>query len=605
MTFGEPANSSSQRPEATGKRLPFCSYPWFFLGISPETYQPCCYLTYRHESLPDSQDAITALFNSPPIRQLRKKLAAHDVDGLRCKVCPLAGYPFPEFPTKTAASFLAKEEAARAAYAAHDAACAGPLLLHMVTSHDCNIKCIMCHQRLYETRTHAHIPRFPEAVAHSLLSGLDLPALGRLHLAGGGELFFAPDGRAALQALLEKDTGDTVVGIVSNGLLLGKYLDRLERIRHLHISISVDGYAEHYEHIRAGGSWKVVRRNLEALARLRKKHPGWQVNILSIVMKSSLSSLEDLVRMAHELDVHIAFGKVLEPLYQENIFMFPDLLEGLPWEEDFARAIRAAEDLDRPDVARNLRIVRDELAALASGERLERLLSEDYGSNDSLRKLIAANEEALRRGPLVLLGLSQDAFMALAMLHDKGIPVAAIADYDSSLHGRRIYSIPVVSPDELGRSVPAGVVGLTCLTKHWANSRQLLREQVPEAEVVLLNAIPERPARRIARLVKEIGDQPVVFFGGGGFLVQLLDLTPLAALNAVAVADSNPERKGQVFQGLAVIGPDDIPQYATNVVITSEAYEAEIMDLLKGAFPPGALAVHPIFFEQNGADGLE
>ena len=95
----------------------------------------------------------------------------------------------------------------------------------------------------------------------------------------------------------------------------------------------------------------------------------------------------------------------------------------------------------------------------------------------------------------------------------------------------------------------------------------------------------------IKRAKEHMGSDPVVVYGGGAHTTQYWE--QLSRLNIVAIADKNSELWGSELKGLPVIAPQSISKYATQVVVSSRAYEANIVSELNDAYP--SLQCHRLY----------
>lgn len=95
----------------------------------------------------------------------------------------------------------------------------------------------------------------------------------------------------------------------------------------------------------------------------------------------------------------------------------------------------------------------------------------------------------------------------------------------------------------------------------------------------------------IKRAKEHIGNDLVVVYGGGAHTTQYWE--QLSRLNIVAIADKNSELWGSELKGLPVIAPQSISKYATQVVVSSRAYEANIVSELNDAYP--SLQCHRLY----------
>lgn len=87
----------------------------------------------------------------------------------------------------------------------------------------------------------------------------------------------------------------------------------------------------------------------------------------------------------------------------------------------------------------------------------------------------------------------------------------------------------------------------------------------------------------IEKVKSVIGTAPVVVYGAGAHTTQYWQ--QLSQLNVVAIADKNSDLWGTTLKSLPIVGPKDIPQYAHHTIISSRAYEANILSELAVLLP--------------------
>ena len=205
-----------------------------------------------------------------------------------------------------------------------------PLELYLFTSERCNLRCVMCPQdrRLQDLDT---------ARVRALVKQIGFENLDRFGWVGG-EPFLTRDALDLL-SLCAEDSGGACVYITTNGTMAHRHIDSLERIDNLLLSFSIDGVGQTYERVRAGARWDRLRENLSLLAERRAHHPGWRFNIASVVMRSTLPTLPDMVELAHDVGASLYFAPIGGGDEREDIFHNPWLVDDVP---ELVRTIQRA-----------------------------------------------------------------------------------------------------------------------------------------------------------------------------------------------------------------------------------------------------------------------
>lgn len=84
------------------------------------------------------------------------------------------------------------------------------------------------------------------------------------------------------------------------------------------------------------------------------------------------------------------------------------------------------------------------------------------------------------------------------------------------------------------------------------------------------------------RACQKIGDDPVVIYGAGVHTEQ--HLTLFCSLNIKAFADRDSRLWGRSIEGIPIVSPEQINQYANHVVISSKAFEDAIYNELANKY---------------------
>jgi MoaA/NifB/PqqE/SkfB family radical SAM enzyme len=201
----------------------------------------------------------------------------------------------------------------------------------------CNLKCRMCHDgvssRIATDLVHrswtsdqysdepCHDPqvivRAPYIKRWSLSNAVERIILGapdqvkRLYFIGGEPLLVKEVGDL-LQRLIDAGVSRTIgIAVVSNGTVTGRWLDLVEHFKSLELSISIDGYGEHYDYIRYPGKWETIVANLAAFRRIPNVSLGAAVTLQAY----NALNIGELFRYLESIDLDFYAWPVHIPRY--------------------------------------------------------------------------------------------------------------------------------------------------------------------------------------------------------------------------------------------------------------------------------------------------
>lgn len=187
-----------------------------------------------------------------------------------------------------------------------------PIELYIFTSQLCNYKCVMCVQNIDEKN-------FPVEKVIAILQEMGMDKLDRFGWVGGESLLSA-DGRELLDFVSKHNQHGTCIYITTNGSLLKQSLKKLEKIKNLFLTVSIDGSEKVFDKIRVNGKWEQLLSNLESFAEIARHRPLWKTQFRSIVMKSTLGSLMDLIKLGQNHGASVFFMPLNGNLIKEDIF---------------------------------------------------------------------------------------------------------------------------------------------------------------------------------------------------------------------------------------------------------------------------------------------
>lgn len=146
-----------------------------------------------------------------------------------------------------------------------------------------------------------------------------LPTAKEMHLTGHGEPFVRPDTRELLincKSLIK-------FHIITNGLLLPKYWEKIKHRNFSSLLISVDAATkETYEKIRRGGRWEDLLKTLELVRQNRDKFGSIMLNMT--VMRSNYQEIPRFIDLAESCGFTACFHRVYGMWGDENIFELND-----------------------------------------------------------------------------------------------------------------------------------------------------------------------------------------------------------------------------------------------------------------------------------------
>ena len=191
-----------------------------------------------------------------------------------------------------------------------------PTWINLSNSTTCNLNCVMCGKE-YHSESEDSVSRTMAAVKSFL------PEVKELFLTGNGDPFARPDTRDFLLNLDGTGYPDLKINLLTNGLLLPKYWDRISRLNFGFVDISVDAATSRtYEKIRSGGKWADLILCLETLRKNRDIAP--QVTINMTVMRDNYREIPQFVELAAKYGFSVGINKIRGKWGNQNIFTSGD-----------------------------------------------------------------------------------------------------------------------------------------------------------------------------------------------------------------------------------------------------------------------------------------
>ncbi|WP_029896175.1 radical SAM protein [Desulfohalovibrio reitneri] len=572
---------------------PLCVAPWENIIVAENRYRPCCRIMAGVYRQPPSNEAeLLEVFNSPFMRDLRRRLATGDVKGTACQSCIRAELHYPEladYSRLTAPLLRERVEAVREAIAqGREEMEQPPLNLALSLPGVCNIRCKMCTvhsdaRRGKPRKGNVFVPH-----AKSLIASLQKRGIPMLTVAGG-EPLFTPATLEIMDFAARELHPQTILSTTTNGKLLDKHMDLLRRFDHLDVNVSVDGHGQAYEEVRVGETWEHILANLRLLSQEAAERPGWRIATRTVLMRTTIPSLPEMVPLFLELGFEPEFSPIFGDFLDENVYMFSGLLKGMDWKADFDRGIEAAREAGHERLRRHLAKRRDELELQA-----EKGINTYYRAYpDRLEHLTAHLESRFRGQRVILLGLTEETgyFLFHYQATEPDFTIAGVCLLeDLPEEVTEVLGLPIIPPEEAPRLDTPFL--LACYSRDFDRYKEFAETCLGKERVHVLS--PDVVEARTDEALAQTAGGPVVLFGAGGCADLLLDSTELARANVVAFSDNDKRKWGSTFRDLPVVPPSEIPEWASEVVICSRAFEYDIERSLVDAHGE-ALRVHRLY----------
>ncbi|MFA5074273.1 MAG: radical SAM protein [Nitrospirota bacterium] len=300
-----------------------CLNPFYEFEIDITGRVVVCCTAWLKQSLGNmKKQTIAEVWNSQIARYIRRKMYKGEWEDICNPCCPkIVAYrkfgtaiPYSELSTNKYLTPKHVEEI----LAGKDYLESTPTVFKLSDSKICNLTCKMCgvvrspdlvdDQVMIEKRTKDLIPYLAKAKI--------------ILMCGNGDPFARKDTRELL-INYKSANPDLKFSLITNGLLLPKYWDRVKHQHFDSIDISVDAACkETYEKIRIGGTWEELLNVLD-LVRDNKNHFG-NVLISMVVMKSNYRQIPAFNDLAESYGFIPMYSRIQGIFEDENIFAIND-----------------------------------------------------------------------------------------------------------------------------------------------------------------------------------------------------------------------------------------------------------------------------------------
>lgn len=356
--------------------VPRCHIPWQEMNVDADgNVTPCCnWKSHNNVDNPYCGDAkkqtLAEIWNGPVYRNLRKHMAAGDLEKAGCAKCILIvrGQESPLRCDQDAEAEFATPEADQSAYARNlatlkreiaagaDVLEAKPTVLSVTPSYACNIRCVHCFQEPLRSKDMDSPPLFKEM--------LELSDSMSFIQCGGGEPLLLPLWKEFLSHVnLEKNPYLTFATCTNATVVTDATEAKIRQFKNVNIGVSLDaGSKDVYERVRLRGKFDDVDRNLDRLAAIARSKPASVISISMSVMRDNFTDLANFFAYATSKGVTASLSPVMAmPSDQAITCLREPHMDLRLWRAMLAAAERTVRTIDLSSVIGGpARLFRDE-----------------------------------------------------------------------------------------------------------------------------------------------------------------------------------------------------------------------------------------------------
>lgn len=293
-----------------------CLRPFYALLLSIRgDVSVCCAAWSKRPIGNTKRKSLIEIWNDAPIRDMRQMMLEGKWEKICRPSCPyimkyrLSGEAT---PIAEADPFAITEDILAAVRSGSTTVPYGPTWMSLANSTVCNIDCIMCGSKHHKDDTEL-IKRVSGEVKELL------PGMRELFMTGNGDAFARPDTRELLFNIDSARYPDLKINLLTNGLLLPKYWDRIKNLNFGYLDMSVDAATpETYERIRRGGKWQDLMRTFETVSADRDRFSWITINMT--VMRENYREIPLFVELASRYGFGVGINRIRGRWGDQNFF---------------------------------------------------------------------------------------------------------------------------------------------------------------------------------------------------------------------------------------------------------------------------------------------
>jgi len=259
--------------------------------------------------------SLLEIWNDAPLQKMRRMMLEGKWEKVCRPTCPvIMNYRATGERTRLAGEhqYVITEEILSAVRSRQTVLTTGPTWINLANSTICNLNCIMCGREYYKESARLSQKTITEVKAL-------LPGLREIFLAGNGDPFARPDTRELMLSLDSSLCPDLRFDLLTNGLLLPRYWDRIRHLNLGGLNISVDAATpQTYEIVRRGGRWRDLVCAFELVRDNRDRFS--QIIINMTVMRENYREIPAFVELAARYGFAAGISKIRGKWANQNIF---------------------------------------------------------------------------------------------------------------------------------------------------------------------------------------------------------------------------------------------------------------------------------------------
>ncbi len=282
----------------------------------------CCTGWFRHSLGNMKKQTIAEVWNSQVARYVRRKMYKGEWEDICNPHCPTIVH-YRKYGTVIPYSELHKNKNLTPKHveeilAGKDCLESTPTYFKLSDSKVCNLSCKMC--GVVRSKDYTDDKAMIQKRTKDLMQYLDRAKT--VLMCGNGDPFARPDTREILMHY-KSNNPDLKFCLITNGLLLPRYWDKVKHQNFESIDISVDGASKDvYEKIRTGGKWEDILKVLDLVRDNRSKFGNVLVSM--VVMRSNFREIPAFIDMAESYGFLPMFSRIQGQFEDENIFEMRD-----------------------------------------------------------------------------------------------------------------------------------------------------------------------------------------------------------------------------------------------------------------------------------------
>jgi MoaA/NifB/PqqE/SkfB family radical SAM enzyme/SAM-dependent methyltransferase len=300
-----------------------CANPFFEFEIDVTgNVVVCCTGWFKHSLGNMKRQTIAEIWNSQVARYVRRKMYKGEWEDICNPNCPtIVEYnkfkkiiPFEELHKNRNVTPQLIEEI----LAGNDHLATMPTYFKLSDSKVCNLKCKMCGVVKDDNYKDDHdmIKKRSEDIYQYL------DKAKTILMCGNGDPFARKDTRELLMNY-KNGKSDLKFALITNGLLLPRYWEKVKHQKYESIDISVDAASKDiYEKIRTGGKWENILDTLDLVKKNRDKFES--ILISMVVMRSNYTEIPAFIDFVESYGFYPMFSRIQGMFEDENIFEMND-----------------------------------------------------------------------------------------------------------------------------------------------------------------------------------------------------------------------------------------------------------------------------------------